>query len=37
LARDIGLAAVNQAPPLKRFFMRQAMGMTGDLPRRMRG
>jgi 2-octaprenyl-6-methoxyphenol hydroxylase len=37
LARDIGLAAVNQAPPLKRFFMRQAMGMMGDLPRRMRG
>jgi 2-octaprenyl-6-methoxyphenol hydroxylase len=37
LARDLGLAAVNQAPPLKRFFMRQAMGMMGDLPRRMRG
>jgi 2-octaprenyl-6-methoxyphenol hydroxylase len=37
LARDVGLAAVNQAAPLKRFFMRQAMGMTGDLPRRMRG
>jgi 2-octaprenyl-6-methoxyphenol hydroxylase len=37
LARDIGLAGVNQAPPLKRFFMRQAMGMIGDLPRRMRG
>jgi 2-octaprenyl-6-methoxyphenol hydroxylase len=37
LARDIGLAAVNQTPPVKRFFMRQAMGMTGDLPRWMRG
>jgi 2-octaprenyl-6-methoxyphenol hydroxylase len=37
LARDIGLAAVNQAPPVKRFFMRQAMGMMGDLPRWMRG
>jgi 2-octaprenyl-6-methoxyphenol hydroxylase len=37
LARDIGLAAVNQTPPVKRFFMRQAMGMMGGLPRRMRG
>jgi 2-octaprenyl-6-methoxyphenol hydroxylase len=36
LARDIGLAAVDRAPPLKRFFMRHAMGMMGDLPRRMR-
>jgi 2-octaprenyl-6-methoxyphenol hydroxylase len=37
LARDLGLAMVNQAPPLKRFFMRHAMGMVGDLPRLMRG
>ncbi len=36
VARDLGLAAVNQAPPLKRFFMRHAMGMVGDLPRLMR-
>lgn len=27
LARDIGIAAVHRAPPLKRLFMRQAMGM----------
>jgi 2-octaprenyl-6-methoxyphenol hydroxylase len=26
LARDIGIAAVNHTPPLKRLFMRQAMG-----------
>src|SRR3546814_2949826 len=26
LLRDLGLAAVNQLPPLKRFFMRHAMG-----------
>ena len=26
LARDIGIAAVHRAPPLKRLFMRQAMG-----------
>ncbi len=37
LARDCGLAAVNKMPPLKRLFMRQAMGLIGDLPRLMRG
>ncbi len=26
LARDLGIAAVHRIPPLKRFFMRQAMG-----------
>ena len=33
LVRDLGLAAVNRTPPLKRFFMRHAMGTLGDLPR----
>lgn len=37
LARDIGLAAVHRLPPLKRVFMRHAMGMVGDLPHLMRG
>ena len=37
LARDFGLAAVSQVPPVKRFFMRHAMGTMGDLPRLMRG
>jgi 2-octaprenyl-6-methoxyphenol hydroxylase len=37
MARDIGLAAVNQAPPLKKLFMRHAMGRVGDLPRLARG
>jgi len=37
LARDLGLAAVNRAPPLKHFFMRHAMGVVGDLPRLVRG
>jgi len=37
LARDLGLAAVNRAPGLKRFFMRHAMGVVGDLPRLVRG
>ncbi|MEO1250620.1 MAG: FAD-dependent monooxygenase, partial [Pseudomonadota bacterium] len=27
LARDLGLAVVGRVPPLKRFFMRQAMGL----------
>jgi 2-octaprenyl-6-methoxyphenol hydroxylase len=31
LARDIGIAAVHRSPPLKRAFMRQAMGL-GVLP-----
>ncbi len=37
LIRDLGLAAVNRLPPLKRFLMRDAMGITGDLPRLLRG
>lgn len=37
LARDIGLAAVHRARPLKKLFMRHAMGLAGDLPRLTRG
>lgn len=37
LARDVGLAVVNRVPPMKRFFMRHAMGMVGTLPRLVRG
>ncbi len=37
LARDFGMAAVNRVPPLKRLFMRHAMGIVGDLPRLSRG
>jgi 2-octaprenyl-6-methoxyphenol hydroxylase len=37
LARDLGLAAVDRMPAVKRFFMRQAMGLVGDLPRLVRG
>jgi 2-octaprenyl-6-methoxyphenol hydroxylase len=37
LARDLGLAAVDRLPPLKRFFMRHAMGLVGELPRLVRG
>jgi 2-octaprenyl-6-methoxyphenol hydroxylase len=32
LARDVGIAAVDHTPPLKRFFMRRAMGLEhGDM------
>jgi 2-octaprenyl-6-methoxyphenol hydroxylase len=37
LARDVGLAVVDRLPPLKRLFMRHAMGVVGDLPRLARG
>jgi 2-octaprenyl-6-methoxyphenol hydroxylase len=37
LARDIGLAAVNRLPPLKRLLMRHAMGTLGGRPRLARG
>jgi 2-octaprenyl-6-methoxyphenol hydroxylase len=37
LIRDLGLAAVDRLPLLKRFLMRDAMGITGDLPRLVRG
>lgn len=37
LLRDLGLATVNRIPPLRRFFVRHAMGMVGELPRLIRG
>lgn len=37
LARDLGLATVNRIPPLRRFFVRHAMGLVGDLPKLIRG
>jgi 2-octaprenyl-6-methoxyphenol hydroxylase len=37
LTRDLGLAAVNRMPPLKRLFMRHAMGLLGQTPRLARG
>ncbi|RDD63230.1 UbiH/UbiF/VisC/COQ6 family ubiquinone biosynthesis hydroxylase [Ferruginivarius sediminum] len=37
VARDLGLGAVNQIGPLKRLFMRHAMGTVGDLPRLIEG
>ena len=37
LARDLGMAAVDRLPPLKKFLMRHAMGAVGDLPRLVKG
>lgn len=37
LARDLGLGVVNRIGPLKKVFMRHAMGMVGDLPRLIQG
>ena len=36
-ARQVGLSVVNRIPPLKGFFMREAMGATGKLPRLLLG
>ena len=35
--RDIGMGLVNAMPGLRRSFIREAAGLTGDLPRLMRG
>lgn len=37
LARDLGMAAVNRLAPLRRAFMHEAGGASGDLPRLLRG
>jgi 2-octaprenyl-6-methoxyphenol hydroxylase len=37
LLRDLGLGIVDRAPPLKRFFVREAAGLTGDVPRLLKG
>ncbi|MGF1641287.1 MAG: UbiH/UbiF/VisC/COQ6 family ubiquinone biosynthesis hydroxylase [Rhodospirillales bacterium] len=36
LARDVGMAGVDRIPPLKKLFMRHAMGVVGELPSLMR-
>ena len=37
LGRDIGMGVVNAIPKLRRGFIREAAGLTGDLPELMRG
>jgi 2-octaprenyl-6-methoxyphenol hydroxylase len=37
LGRGLGMAAVNRIGPARRFFMQEAGGATGDLPRLLQG
>ncbi len=37
LARDVGLGLVERLPALKRVFIREAAGFTGDVPKLLRG
>ncbi len=37
LGRDLGMGALNALPGLKRRVMREAAGLTGDLPRLLKG
>ena len=37
LLRDVGLGLVDRAPPLRRLFAAEAAGLTGDVPRLLRG
>jgi 2-octaprenyl-6-methoxyphenol hydroxylase len=37
LVRDIGLGLVERMPPLKRMFIREAAGFTGEVPKLLRG
>jgi 2-octaprenyl-6-methoxyphenol hydroxylase len=37
LARGLGMAVVNRIGPARRFFMQEAGGAIGDLPRLLRG
>lgn len=36
-ARDVGMGLISGTPALRRGFIREAAGLTGDLPRLMRG
>ena len=37
LARDIGLGIVDRLPALKHFFIREAAGLTGEVPKLLKG
>lgn len=37
LGRDLGLGLVNRLPPLRRQLIREAAGLSGDLPQLLRG
>jgi 2-octaprenyl-6-methoxyphenol hydroxylase len=35
--RDFGIGVVDRVPALKHLFIREAAGLTGDVPRLLRG
>jgi len=35
--RSVGLGLVDRAPALKKFFVREAAGLTGSVPRLLKG
>jgi 2-octaprenyl-6-methoxyphenol hydroxylase len=35
--RDIGLGIVDRLPPLKNIFIKQAAGLSGEVPRLLKG
>jgi 2-octaprenyl-6-methoxyphenol hydroxylase len=37
LIRDVGLGLVDRMPNLKDFFIREAAGLTGDVPKLLKG
>jgi 2-octaprenyl-6-methoxyphenol hydroxylase len=37
LMRDVGLGLVDRIPALKSFFIREAAGFTGEVPKLLRG
>jgi 2-octaprenyl-6-methoxyphenol hydroxylase len=37
IVRDVGLGLVERMPVLKRVFIREAAGFTGELPKLLRG
>ncbi|HZD62813.1 MAG TPA: ubiquinone biosynthesis hydroxylase [Xanthobacteraceae bacterium] len=37
VARDVGIGVVYRLPALKRFFIREAAGLVGDVPKLLRG
>jgi 2-octaprenyl-6-methoxyphenol hydroxylase len=37
IVRDVGLGVVDRLPALKAFFIREAAGVTGDVPKLLRG
>ena len=37
LVRDVGLGIVDRMPGAKGFFIREAAGLTGDVPKLLRG